>query len=176
MVRTPDIPIVLRTSSISLLAQCAKTNTLAILPYITDLVDAMVDLLQIETVAMAPHKRSLRSKEAPEEKAATDPEGEESEQKSVPPTMDSQPTSTDTKFPLLRRASLHFLSLLVQARTNRIYETGDAEGLMVPPGLMRRARTTLGYVAATDTDDVVRVMAREAVEGLDQLAEAVLGV
>ena len=47
---------------------------------------------------------------------------------------------------------------------------------MLPPGLMERTRTTLGYVAAADADNVVRVMAREAVEGLDQLVEAILGV
>ncbi|KAM5540366.1 hypothetical protein V8D89_005824, partial [Ganoderma adspersum] len=176
VVRTPDIPTVLRTSAISLLAQCAKTNALAVLPYVTNLADAMVDLLQIETVAVAPHKHSPRSKETSEEKTAADPEEKDPEQKPASPTMDSQPTSTNTKFPPLRRVALHFLSLLIQTCTNRVYETGDAEGLMLPPGLMKRARTTLGYVAATDADDVVRVMAREVVEGLDQLVEAVLGV
>ncbi|PIL37009.1 hypothetical protein GSI_00701 [Ganoderma sinense ZZ0214-1] len=177
VVRTPDIPTVLRTSAISLLAQCAKTNALAVLPYIVDLADAMIDLLQIESVAGAHRKSSPRSKETSEEKATVGlGEEEDLEEKPAPPTMDSQPTSTNTKFPPLRRAALHFLSLLIQACIYRVYETGDAEGLMLPPGLMKRARTTLGYVAATDADDVIRVMAREAVEGLDQLAEAVLGV
>ena len=94
-----------------------------------------------------------------------------------PPTMDAQPTAADAKFPPLRRAALHFLALLVRACTSRVYETGDAaSGIMLPPQLMTRVRTTLGYVAATDADDVVRVMARETIEGLDQLLEALVGV
>lgn len=41
---------------------------------------------------------------------------------------------------------------------------------------MRRAKTTVGYVAATDGDGLVRVMAKEVSEGLDDLAEAILGL
>ena len=41
---------------------------------------------------------------------------------------------------------------------------------------MRRAKTTVGYVAATDDDGVTRFMAKETVEGLDALAEAMLGL
>ncbi|KAI1789539.1 hypothetical protein LXA43DRAFT_1075305 [Ganoderma leucocontextum] len=144
VVRTPDIPTVLRTSAISLLAQCAKTNALTVLPYMADLVDGMVDLLQIESVAAAPHKPK------PSPPSAGDSEGKDAgdrEQTQTPPTMDSQPTSTNTKFPPLRRAALHFLSLLIQACMN-----------------------------PTDADDVVRVMARETVESLNQLTEAILGV
>ncbi|TBU43355.1 hypothetical protein BD309DRAFT_960924 [Dichomitus squalens] len=184
VVRTTQFPTVLRTSAISLLAQCIKTNALAVLPYIVDLADAMVDLLQIESAAAAPHKPSLRPKRSADTKsereeahadADADQEGQH-DTPPAPPTMDTQPTSTNTKFPPLRRAALHFLSLLIQACTSRVYETGDAEGLMLPPGAMKRARTTLGYVAATDADDVVRVMARETTEGLDQLAEALIGL
>ncbi len=175
--RTSDVPTVLRTSAISLLAQCVKTNALAVLPYMADLADAMVDLLQIESVAAAPRKPTPRSEgDFEEEKGTADQEETASEQTSASLTMDSQPTATNTKFPPLRRAALHFLSLLIQACTNRVYETGDAEGLMLSPSLMKRMRTTLGYVAATDADDVVRVMTREVVEAVNELAEAVLGV
>ena len=86
----------------------------------------------------------------------------------------------NSKFPPLRRAALHFLALLIQACTARAYEAGSAGGsgalVLFPPALMTRMRTTLGYVAATDADDVVRVLAREAVEGLDQLTEAIVGL
>ena len=178
VVRTSQFPTVLRTSTISLLAQCVKTNALAVLPYIVELADGMVDLLQIESVSAAPRKASMRpegksgAKAEPEEAAGE----EQNDPSAALPTMDSQPTSTNTKFPPLRRAALHFLSLLIHACTNRVYETGDAEGLMLPPSMMKRTKTTLGYVAATDADDVVRVMAREAAEGLDQLAEAFIGL
>ncbi|KAI9069217.1 hypothetical protein FKP32DRAFT_1682994 [Trametes sanguinea] len=171
VIRASHFPTVLRTSAISLLAQCVKTNALAVLPYSIDLADAMVDLLQVESVPAAARK--------PEPKSDSETKADESKKKEVPPlppTMDAQPTSTNSKFPPLRRAALHFLSLLANACTTRIYETGDADGFLFPPGLLKRAKTTLGYIAATDADDVVRVMARETVEALDQLAEAVLGL
>ncbi|KZT12600.1 uncharacterized protein LAESUDRAFT_638789 [Laetiporus sulphureus 93-53] len=186
VVRTSHFPTTLRTSAISLLAQCAKTNSLALLPYAADLSEAMVDLLQVETVSAAE-----RSKKNQEEKPKADmPVSEEAKEQArapdkgdkieeleapVPATMDAQPTSTNSRFPPLRRAALHFLSLLIQACISRVYEYGDGDQLAFPPHLVKRAKNTLGYVAATDDDAVVRVMAREALEGLDQLAEAALG-
>ncbi|KAL7282291.1 hypothetical protein ACG7TL_003761 [Trametes sanguinea] len=171
VIRASHFPTVLRTSAISLLAQCVKTNALAVLPYSIELADAMIDLLQVESVPAAPRK--------PEPKSDSETKADESSKKEAPPpppTMDAQPTSTNSKFPPLRRAALHFLSILANACTARIYETGHADGFLFPPGLLKRAKTTLGYIAATDADDVVRVMARETMEALDQLAEAVLGL
>ncbi|KAI0772085.1 hypothetical protein BD413DRAFT_52804 [Trametes elegans] len=172
VVRASHFPTVLRTSALSLLAQCAKTNALAILPYAVELADAMVDLLQVESVPAAPRKPAPAPAPAP----TADAEKEEGAREPPPATMDSQPASADTKFAPFRRAALHFLALLTQACTRRVYETGCADGVLFPPGLLKRAKTTLGYVAATDADDVVRVMAREAGDGLDQLAEAIVGV
>ncbi|KAI0663236.1 hypothetical protein C8Q70DRAFT_501309 [Cubamyces menziesii] len=171
VIRASHFPTVLRTSAISLLAQCVKTNALAVLPYAIELSDAMIDLLQVESVPAARRKPSPRSDaEADADESAGKTAGQ------PPGTMDSQPTSTNSKFPPLRRAALHFLTLLTHACTTRVYETGNADGLLFPPGILKRAKATLGYIAATDADDVVRVMAREAVEALDQLAEAIVGL
>jgi len=41
---------------------------------------------------------------------------------------------------------------------------------------IKRIKVTLAYVGSTDKDNVVRVMAREAIEGLDQLSEAIMGL
>ncbi|KAI0326655.1 hypothetical protein GY45DRAFT_69015 [Cubamyces sp. BRFM 1775] len=173
VIRASHFPTVLRTSAVSLLAQCVKTNALAVLPYAIELSDAMIDLLQVESVAATQRKPSPRSDVEAEADAK---DGAEETAAQPPGTMDSQPTSTNSKFPPLRRAALHFLTLLTNACTARVYETGHADGLLFPPGILKRAKTTLGYIAAMDADDVVRVMAREAVEGLDQLAEAIVGL
>ena len=142
-----------------------------------DLAEAMVDLLQVESVPASQRAAGPRSEADSEAKRqSNEAAGAETDPPKPHPTMDSQPTSTNTKFPPLRRAALHFLALLIQACTTRIYETGDTERFLLPPDVMRRAKTTLGYTAAADADDVVRVMARETAEGLDQLAEAVLGL
>ncbi|OSX60155.1 hypothetical protein POSPLADRAFT_1066562 [Postia placenta MAD-698-R-SB12] len=167
VMRAAHYPTTLRTSAVALLAQCVKTNELAILPYAADLSEAMVDLLQVETVPAAPAAKKASVEEEDEIEWLEPP---------TPATMDAQPTSTNSKFPPLRRAALHFLSLLIQACTARLYESSDGTDMVFPPQLVRRTKTTLGYVAATDEDAVVRVMARETLEGLDQLAEAMMGI
>lgn len=125
----------------------------------------MIDLLQVESVP-ATQRKPTRSEAEPDVKGSD----------KAPPATDAQPTSANAKFPPLRRAALHFLALLTQACTRHVFETGSADRLLLPPGLLRRAKTTLGYIAATDADDVVRVMARETVDALDQLAEAIVGL
>ena len=92
-----------------------------------------------------------------------------------PPTMDTHPMMANSKFPPLRRAALHFLMLLIRACISRVYDMGPV-GMLIPAAQTVRARTTLGYVASTDEDAVVRVMAREAKEGLEQLSSALVGL
>lgn len=128
------------------------------LPYLTDLANAIIDLLQLETVPATP-RSSERNNDAAVQA----------------PTMDFDPTSTNSKFPPFRRAALHFLSLLLRETIKQIYESSFG-GSILPDGFMRRAKTTLTYVASTDQDTVVRVMAREAGEGLEQIQQAMIGL
>jgi len=96
--------------------------------------------------------------------------------------MDSQPTAADAKFPPFRRAALHFLGVLVRAYTRRAYASADPNTSVlggIPPTddfPARRATTTLGYVAATDADVVVRVMAREVADAVHALERALVGL
>ena len=69
---------------------------------------------------------------------------------------------------------MHFLALLVRACISRVYEMGPT-GMLVPDVHVGRAKMTLGYVATTDEDPVVRVMAREVGESLRQLSNALIG-
>ncbi|KAH9951727.1 hypothetical protein B0H21DRAFT_842799 [Amylocystis lapponica] len=162
VVRTAHFPTTLRTSAISLLAQSVQTSALAILPYTVDLSGAMIDLLQVETVPVA--RRQATSSE-PSKKGGTGAA-----------TIDPQATSTNTKLPPLRRAALHFLSLLIRAWISQVYDSAGAEEVPFAPDVVRRAKNTLGYVAGTDEDGVVRAMAREALEGLEQLECAMVGL
>jgi len=70
---------------------------------------------------------------------------------------------------------LHFLSLLFRETTKQIYESSFG-GSILPDGFMRRAKSTLSYIASTDQDTVVRIMAREAGEGLEQIQRAMIGL
>jgi len=194
VVRSSHLPTTLRTSSVSLLAQIAETNALALFPYTVDLFGGMVDLLQLESVPAAPPppKKSTEPLEQnPDDqesgrgsrkaKAEDNHEGggwdEETGPTSpqLPPTMDSHPTLANSKFPPFRRAALHFVTLLIRACISRVYDMGPA-GLLIPDAYITRARTTLGYVASTDEDAVVRIMAREAKEGLGQLSNSLVGL
>ncbi|OJA14675.1 hypothetical protein AZE42_02399 [Rhizopogon vesiculosus] len=121
-----------------------------------------------------------------------------------PDALDISPLSTSAKVPAFRRAALHFLALLVRVLTQEAYERGNTaqgsgwsgvkirgihggetdlynsgeisayDGGLLTPGFIRRAQTVLGYVAAVDEDAVVRVMAREVGEGLEELQKALL--
>ncbi|KAK0230500.1 hypothetical protein IW262DRAFT_1338785 [Armillaria fumosa] len=148
VVRTREIPTILRTSAISLLGECAATHALALASYFQDLVGGMIDLLQLE---------SVQTEEENREKG-----------------MDENPTKADSKFPPMRRAAVRFLGVLVREATKAIYNDEDVgyERRIWQADVLRRAKVTLGYLAATDGDGVVRVMAREVGEQLQQLEEA----
>jgi hypothetical protein len=168
----------------------AETNALSLFPYAIDLFGGMIDLLQLEGVpaTASPPKqpgepnpgdwegKGSRKTKAEDNREA-DEEDEESEPTSQlpPPTMDTQPTVANSKFPPLRRAALHFLALLIRACISRVYGMGSM-GILVPGAYLTRASATLGYVASTDEDAVVRIMAREAGEGLEQLSNALVGL
>ncbi|KAG5637776.1 hypothetical protein H0H81_003277 [Sphagnurus paluster] len=157
ILRIHHIPTALRTSSISLLADCQTTYPLAMLPYAEDLAEAMLDILQIEIM--------------PAEADTSSPEDGAKQG----PNLDSEPTMSSSKIPPLRRAAIHFLSLLIRDTTKQIYNTSLGQSILSDT-FIKRAKTTLGYVAYTDEDNIVRVMAREAGEGLVELNNAIMGV
>ncbi|KAI0702915.1 hypothetical protein BC835DRAFT_1263578 [Cytidiella melzeri] len=175
IVRSPHLPTALRTSSVALLAQCASTSPLAVLPWSTDMFSGMVDLLQLESV-QAPQVLPKWKKQPPP--AEDDNKGLSASKALRPDYTDFKPTTNDPKIPILRRSALHLLVLLTRACVSQLDgSVGSARVLYALPGeLMRRAKSTVSYVAATDEDGVVRVMARETREELDALAEAMLGL
>lgn len=52
VVRASHLPTTVRVSAVSLLGQCVETNATAMTAYVVDLVSAMVDLVQIESVPL----------------------------------------------------------------------------------------------------------------------------
>ena len=172
----------------------AETNALALFPYAAELFGGTIDLLQLETILatfpppekftepLAPNpndeENGTGSKRAKvEDHHEGDEEDEETRptSQSPPPTMDSHPTLANSKFPLLRRAALHFLASLIRACIPHVYDMGST-GMLIPNAYITRARATLGYVAGTNEDTVARVVAREAREGLRQLSNALMGL
>ncbi|TDL29980.1 hypothetical protein BD410DRAFT_817858 [Rickenella mellea] len=202
MVRASSLPTTLRSSAISLLSTCASTNGLAMLPYSADLFDAMVDLLRVESVP-AKHSRPDEKKPALAQPASTEPAGipalpgkvPGTQQQQKPPkeqrapgnvsksneVADSEATAVNSKLPPLRRAALHFLSMLLSETTLQVMKDAKSprdefRTTLGGVGAVARAKTVLGYVAATDEDGVVRLMAREATQAMDSLRDAMMGL
>jgi hypothetical protein len=176
LVRGSYLPTTLRTSSLSLLATIADTADLALLPYAHDISHAMLDLLQIEGAHASAEEQQQPASTTDANARSTSPS---------PPTasMDSQPTTADPTFPPFRRASLHFLGMLVRAYTRRAYAGVSSDPSIGGSGMpslddfpVRRAATTLGYIAATDADAVVRVMAGEVGDAVHALERALVGL
>lgn len=150
------MPTALRTSSLSLLAQCASTNPLALIPYTNELLNSMTDLLQVESVASKP----------PGPKDTGDNKKEKER-----PTLDSQPTTADSKLPPLRRAALYLLTLFLKSYAEQALEDGS-KALLLPQ--LDRAKYTVAYVSSTDEDMVARVMATELLETIAEFDRGIL--
>jgi hypothetical protein len=154
------IPTILRTSAISLLSDSVNVNSLALLPYAVNLSEAMIDLLQVE---------SQPEITKPQMQCSESTKGGGKDQSQA--TTVFQPMSTDSKLPPIRRAALHFLTLLLRASIAAVYDSGY-HGRLFLGSQVKRTKTTLTYIGSTDKDSVVRVMAREAIEEINQLTEA----
>lgn len=169
MVRTSHLPTTLRVSALSLLGLCVNTSPIALLLYVEDLLEAFVDLLRIEAVPISQRPRSSSAPKEPQQDDTMQPPTASA------PTGDIQPTATNSKLPPLRRAALHFLSLLTRAFTTHLLESSTVI-YNISDATTKRARTTVAYVAAVDEDNVVRVMAKETLQGLDRLSSALVGL
>jgi hypothetical protein len=151
---------------------------LALLPYAHDIAHAMLDLLQIEGTRASIQAQGQQHPVSTTTDANFGPIS--TSPQSPIPSMDNQPTATNPTFPPFRRASLHFLGILVRAYTRRAYAPSDSNvggsGMSVEEFPTRRAATTLAYIAATDADAVVRVMAGEVGDAVHALERAIVGL
>jgi hypothetical protein len=171
LVRGSYLPTTLRTSALSLLATIADTADLALLPYAHEVAHAMLDLLQIEGA------RALVQARGQQDPVSTPTDANFSPISPSSMSMDDQPMAADPTFPPFRRASLHFLGILVRAYTRRAYDSSvGGSGMSVDDFPARRAATILAYIAATDADAVVRVMAGEVGDAVHTLERASVGL
>lgn len=172
------LPTVLRSSSLSILGVCVDTDYRALLPWANDLLGAALDLLQIESVAAKPRPKQ----------PVTEAEDEmEDGQKA----LEAEPTkSRDGKHPVLRRAALVFVGLLLDAVAKDVSEaktpsassreihilpmsaSSSSAGrsfVAIKPYLMQKTQTVLGYIRSTDMDSLVTHQAGEALSILRNL-------
>ena len=175
VVRGSNIPTQLRTSSLALLADCVNTYPLAMLPYVEDISQSLVDLLQTETAPLKRNQLHSAFSDAPDANHAP-PDHNNKQNTETNLILDSDLLLTNSKSPSLCRAALHFLSILITASTKLMYEETTINPKIFPRDMFHRLSITVGYISSTDEDNVVRVMARETKENLEQLQRAVFGL
>lgn len=175
VIRGSNIPTQLRTSSLALLADCVNTYPLAMLPYVEDISQSLVDLLQTETAPLKRRQLQPASSDAPDANHAP-PDRNNKQNAETNLILDSNFLLTNPKSASLRRAALHFLSILITASTKLVYEETTINPNFFPRDMFQRLSITVGYVSSTDEDNIVRVMARETKEKLEQLQRAVFGL
>ncbi|GJJ07060.1 hypothetical protein Clacol_001259 [Clathrus columnatus] len=194
ILRSGHLPTTLRVSSLSILAQCALTNVAALDSYAANLVDTCLEIIKLEHVPVEFSKEKGRSKDDIE--IISDDDGKpQKERPSVrprqPDVTDSDPTTSATKVPSLRRSALHFLAQLFRAYVQNQYDVlsrqpekpsinihitpllspASERDSIFPQNLLRRANIVLSYVNAVDQDPVTKVMSNETLELVAQFQE-----
>ncbi|KZT60762.1 hypothetical protein CALCODRAFT_492023 [Calocera cornea HHB12733] len=160
--RDTAYPTVLRGSSLSIISQCVAADALAMLPFYTDLVSSLLDLLSLEMVT-----RGSKAALAAEETAAASQLADGK----VPDPADLNPSSKDGKLPAFRRAAAYLLASLLHHAAER----GFADQVLDRELALRVVRV-LRYVRETDIDVHVKAKAREALEVMDELVRGKLGL
>ncbi|KAG8693806.1 hypothetical protein FRC08_008875 [Ceratobasidium sp. 394] len=161
LVRAEGLPTILRSSALSILAQCVETSPAALTPWTEDILSGMIDILQIESVRASPLPRAAREEARSSiEKTVIDKE------------IDARPQAVDSKLPPLRRSALLCFALVVRSMVASVYEGSNP---VQRGALWNRARTLLDYLRITDSDPVVCVQATETLGLVKQLARAELG-
>lgn len=201
ILRSSFLPTTLRTSALSILAQCVATNSLALDAYVVSLTESCLELIQLESVAaqntsikgnLLSSKRSV----ADENKRDVDYMGDLKQPAHCTDIIDSDPMTRDAKAAPLRRTALHFLSQLLRSGIASLYDSRSTSTTVtnvtlnikasqvggiptrdeaLPALLLKRMSVVIGYVAATDDDGVARVMAKEVLELVGQYREASIG-
>ncbi|KAG8908162.1 hypothetical protein FRB99_008705 [Tulasnella sp. 403] len=196
IVRSRDLPTTLRMSALGLLARCTETSAVSILPWWADLSAGLLELVQLEGVAIQSRTKKPNASEAGPSNDGV--EGAARPKRKPEEEMDIKPLSVDPKMAPFRRSALHFLSMLLRSTVERLQDVQRAPVMTLDSGniklpglgrrglmdseeyfssdLLKRMRVVLGYARATDVDDVVRVMAREALELVNALEMARLGL
>ncbi|KAL7415364.1 hypothetical protein BDY24DRAFT_413505 [Mrakia frigida] len=160
--RAVNLPTALRSSALTILTIISSTSPLTIAPYASDLVLACVDLLQVESVPMAPHPTTTTSTSSEDQEGQTESATGVEEVLAEEDEPVLSPLLSNPKHPILRRAALHFTSSVLRADPEDM-GTLDRE-------VWRRATVVVGYVGATDVDLMVRGLAGDVKADLKKLA------
>ncbi|KDN50879.1 hypothetical protein RSAG8_00506, partial [Rhizoctonia solani AG-8 WAC10335] len=161
VMRAQALPTVLRSSALSILAQCVETSPVSITAWTDEILSGMLDILQLESVQAVPLSRKARE------------EAREKEAPNIDSALDSKPQEVDSKLPPLRRSALLCFALVIRSMVEGVYE-GTRPAYL--GNLRSKAVAVLDYLRITDSDPVVRTQAAETLALVKQLGRAELGL
>ncbi|CAG8720242.1 984_t:CDS:2, partial [Acaulospora colombiana] len=191
IIRDHHLPIPLRTSAISLASRCVDVAPLAMGVYTAELSGSMLDILELEHVAVVePKSRSRHKPSQPQygnqqwargDGGAIGTENEQQSAGAVHGHLDGEKKVESGTDGDLNRSSRQGVVGVVDGDTGVIppkrsnnllppFQAGDLATDANPTGIdpklspLRRAGTILRYLASVDADSVVNAMAGEAVE------------
>lgn len=173
VLRSQRHPTLLRASSLTILGYCVETSAVSLLAYISDIMEACLTLLSVESQPAPP--KADKDAEADSDDEMPEPvnidqvlleeverlRSDEVRQKRRPEETRDPITQNPQDHPSLRRAALLFIALATRARASEELPE-DA----LPMSLLDRARTVVGYVQQIDRDVLVRHQAEETLEDL----------
>ncbi|CAE6425596.1 unnamed protein product [Rhizoctonia solani] len=161
VIRAQGLPTVLRSSALSILAQCVETSPVSVTAWTDDILSGMLDILQLESVQAVPLSRKARD------------EARQQEEVKLDLVIESKPQEVDSKLPPLRRSALVCFALVVRSMVEGVYEGTRSAQL---GDLRSKAVTIIEYIRVTDSDPVVRTQAAETLSLVKQLGRAELGL
>lgn len=172
LVRSQRHPTILRASALTILGHCVETSAVSLLAYISDILEACLTLLSVESqpaAAKADEADSADDEEMPEPVSIDQVLLEEVErlrsdevrQKRRPEETRNPITQNPQDHPSLRRAALLFVAMTTRARA-----AAELPEDAVNMSLLERARAVVGYVQQIDRDALVRHQAEETLEDL----------
>lgn len=197
-----DVPTVLRSSAISILATITDVSIVALAPWLDLLIAGAADVLRLELVPLSAAR--VAPTEGPRPAVHEDSEDDRKEKIDQHTIEDNVPATTlSTKAPTLRRSALHFISLVLRTLIQEAYNSHEEEASGTNPAiapsitvssarirntttsklsqinvdreLLGRIGTVIRYARDVDVDMIVRDQAAECSELLDQYLKLWLG-
>ncbi|KIJ57123.1 hypothetical protein M422DRAFT_238692 [Sphaerobolus stellatus SS14] len=112
IIRSSHLPTTLRSSALSILAQCAQTNVQALGQYASNLADTCVELVKLESVPVKQEESKAKVKQAAQDESKNKDQGKQSDQEGTLPEAlasssagSSQTESKPPTFPFSKPAA-----------------------------------------------------------------------
>ncbi|KAH9818778.1 hypothetical protein DFH28DRAFT_91249 [Melampsora americana] len=172
-----EFPACLRWSALTILTTCVETSIIAMLPYLSDLMDSCLIILSLESrpASVSSPSNPTTDRVESEEQESTKPtlpglaERSDAEDqfksfnpKQRVPEETVHPVSKDSGHPALRRSAIMFLLISLSVNDDQLDRFWRQEYLT-------KTIRVLGYVKLVDPDGLVKYQANAALENLTDM-------